>query len=204
MATSTNSEKNFFLKPGRGKAEDALYCAAALNFAPHIRDKILFFHEFNDCDVASVLFREGKKKFINVLNNTVLQQVVNIFRDETACVDHINEARLKVLIALYGGKEREETLDSLRLHLFQKSLLKKFQFSISASFFTAAAHEHFLRACLPVQLRSGFAKILFVWSWKKTKYRLFPVTTHKEPALSALFSMISLQVCKRVKFGLHL
>ncbi|GBN35230.1 hypothetical protein AVEN_75858-1 [Araneus ventricosus] len=68
MAASINSENIFFLKPGKGKAENALYCAATLNIAPQIRDNILFLHAFSGCDNISALFREGKKKFINVLN----------------------------------------------------------------------------------------------------------------------------------------
>ncbi|GBN18912.1 hypothetical protein AVEN_103324-1 [Araneus ventricosus] len=67
-AASTKSENIFFLKPGRGKAEDALYCATTLNIAPHIRGNILFLHVFSCCDTISALFRQGKKKFIDVLN----------------------------------------------------------------------------------------------------------------------------------------
>ncbi|GBN61963.1 hypothetical protein AVEN_148396-1 [Araneus ventricosus] len=67
-AASTNSENIFFLKPGRGKAEDALYCAATLNIAPQIRDNILFLQAFSGYDTISALFRQGEKKFINVLN----------------------------------------------------------------------------------------------------------------------------------------
>ncbi|GBN63895.1 hypothetical protein AVEN_114529-1 [Araneus ventricosus] len=68
IAVSINSENIFFLKPGRSKAEDALYCAATLNIAPQIRDNILFLHAFSSCDTISALFRQVKKKFINVLN----------------------------------------------------------------------------------------------------------------------------------------
>ncbi|GBN93293.1 hypothetical protein AVEN_122342-1 [Araneus ventricosus] len=68
IAASINSENIFFLKPRRGKTEDALYCAATLNIAPQIRDNILFLHAFSGCDTISVLFRQVKKKFINVLN----------------------------------------------------------------------------------------------------------------------------------------
>ncbi|GBN06056.1 hypothetical protein AVEN_141318-1 [Araneus ventricosus] len=68
MAASTNSENIFFLKLRRGKAEEALYFAATLNIAPHIRDNILFLPAFSDCDTTSALFMLGKKKFINVLN----------------------------------------------------------------------------------------------------------------------------------------
>ncbi|GBL82939.1 hypothetical protein AVEN_106441-1 [Araneus ventricosus] len=68
MEASNNSENIFFLKPGRSKAEDALYCAAILNIAPYIRDNILFLHAFSGCDTISGLFRQGKKKFIRDMN----------------------------------------------------------------------------------------------------------------------------------------
>ncbi|GBM70643.1 hypothetical protein AVEN_117352-1 [Araneus ventricosus] len=68
IAASTNSENIFFLKPGGGKTEDALYCAATLNIAPQIRGNILFLYAFSGCDTISALFRQVKRKFINVLN----------------------------------------------------------------------------------------------------------------------------------------
>ncbi|GBM47754.1 hypothetical protein AVEN_237984-1 [Araneus ventricosus] len=90
--TSTNSKNIFFLKPGRGEAGDALYCVATLNIAPYIRDSISFLHAFSGCNTTSAFFGQGKKKFMNILNRTELQQVVNIFRDENACPDDIDEA----------------------------------------------------------------------------------------------------------------
>ncbi|GBM34684.1 hypothetical protein AVEN_191839-1 [Araneus ventricosus] len=63
---------------------------------------------------------------------------------------------------------------------------------------TAAACEHSLRSYLYVQLWGGFSKSSLDWDWKEIKHRLFPVTTHKEPAPPAHLSMISLQVPKRV------
>ncbi|GBM18440.1 hypothetical protein AVEN_66807-1 [Araneus ventricosus] len=102
MTASTNSENIFFLKPGRGKAKDDLHCAATLNIALYIRDNISFLHAFSGCGTTSALFRQGKNKFVNVLSSTELQQVVNILRVENACQDDIDEARQKVLIALYA------------------------------------------------------------------------------------------------------
>ncbi|GBO06999.1 hypothetical protein AVEN_40313-1, partial [Araneus ventricosus] len=75
IAASTNSENIFFLKHGRGKAEDSLYCAATLNIAPQAGEE-----EIYQC--------------------SELQQVANIFRDENAFPDDIDEAGQKVLIAL--------------------------------------------------------------------------------------------------------
>ncbi|GBN91834.1 hypothetical protein AVEN_145491-1 [Araneus ventricosus] len=57
MTLSTNSEKIFFLKPGRSEREDVLYCATTLNIAPHIRDNISFLHAFGGFDSTSALFR---------------------------------------------------------------------------------------------------------------------------------------------------
>ncbi|GBM30325.1 hypothetical protein AVEN_174136-1 [Araneus ventricosus] len=108
MTSSTNSENIFFLKPGKGGAGNAIYCAATLNIAPHIRDNISFLHAFSGYDTTSALFRQGKTKFMNVLNSTELQQVADIFRDENACPDDIDEAGQKVSIALYGGKNSKE------------------------------------------------------------------------------------------------
>ncbi|GBL82118.1 hypothetical protein AVEN_252321-1 [Araneus ventricosus] len=104
MAASTNSENIFFLKPGRGKVEDALYCAANLNIAPHIRDNILFLRAFSGYDTPSAVLRHEKKKFISVLNSTELRKVVNIFLDENACPCEVDEAGQKVLIACVGER----------------------------------------------------------------------------------------------------
>ncbi|GBN87296.1 hypothetical protein AVEN_255324-1 [Araneus ventricosus] len=100
MTSSTNSENIFFLKPGRCEAGDALYYAAFLNIAPHITDNISLLHAFGSCDTTSALFRQGKKKFMNVLSRTELQQVSNIFPDENVWPDDIDEAGQKVIIAL--------------------------------------------------------------------------------------------------------
>ncbi|GBM28345.1 hypothetical protein AVEN_229529-1 [Araneus ventricosus] len=127
-----------------------------------------------------------------------LQQVANIFRDENACPDDVDEAGQKVLIALYGRKKREEIRDSLIFKLFQKSLVKYYFILVFLPPTTAAAREHSLRAYLQVQHWNGFAKRPLDWCWKETKHGFFSVTTHKEPAAPALLSMISLQVRKRV------
>ncbi|GBN09144.1 hypothetical protein AVEN_170721-1 [Araneus ventricosus] len=129
-----------------------------------------------------------------------LQHVVNIFRDEKACPDEIDDAGHKVLIALYRRKKSEETRDwdSLIFKLFEKSLIKN-NFNLEfLPLTTAAAHEHSLRAYLQIQLWSGFAKRSLDWCWKENKHGLFSVTTKKESAPPALLSMISLQVRKRV------
>ncbi|GBN04393.1 hypothetical protein AVEN_20476-1 [Araneus ventricosus] len=140
-------------------------------------------------------FQAGEEE---IYQYSELQQVVNIFRDENACPDDIDEAGEKVLIALYGRKKSEETRDSLIFELFQKSLVKNNFISVFLPPTTAAASAHSLRAYLQVQHWSGFARRPLDWCWKETKHGLFSVTTHKEPASPTLLSMISLQVQKGV------
>ncbi|GBL95848.1 hypothetical protein AVEN_227100-1 [Araneus ventricosus] len=71
-----------------------------------------------------------------------LQQVVNIFRDENACPDDIDEAGEKVLIDLYGRKKSEETRDYLIFKLFQKSPVKNNFILVFLPRTTAAALKH--------------------------------------------------------------
>lgn len=92
MTASTTSENIFFLKPETRNTEDASYRPETPNIAPYIRDNILFLNTLNGYDTTSVHFRQRKKKFVKVLDTTVLQQVMNIFRDENICSDDIDDA----------------------------------------------------------------------------------------------------------------
>ncbi|GBN55408.1 hypothetical protein AVEN_141919-1 [Araneus ventricosus] len=141
IATSTNSENIFFLKPGRG--EDEIYQCSEL------------------------------------------QQVVNIFRDEIACPDDIDEAGQTVLIALYGRKKSEEIRDSLIFKLLQKSLVKNNFILVFFPPTTAAAREHYLRAYLQVQHWSGFAKRLLDWCrpWDRRVAGSKPDSTEDPPCM---------------------
>ncbi|GBO43850.1 hypothetical protein AVEN_26464-1 [Araneus ventricosus] len=147
---------------------------------------------------ANIFFLKPERGEEEIYQCFELQQVVNIFRNENACPDDIDEVGQKVLIALYGRKKSEEARDSLIFKLFQKSLVKNNLILVLLLLTTAAASEHSLRAYLQVQHWSGFAKMPLDWCWKETKHGLFSVTTHTEPASPALLSMISLQVSKRV------
>ncbi|GBM01060.1 hypothetical protein AVEN_136619-1 [Araneus ventricosus] len=117
-----------------------------------MRDNILFLHSFSGCNTASALFRQGKKKFMNVLNSTELQKVVNIFHDENAFPEDVDESGQKVLIALYGGKNSKE----LKFKLFQKSLVKNnFNLASLHPITTAAVNTLSVER---IPLWSGFAK----------------------------------------------
>ncbi|GBO08940.1 hypothetical protein AVEN_35399-1 [Araneus ventricosus] len=117
MTASTNSENIFFLKSGKGKAGDALYFEATLSIAPHNKGQYFVSSCVQWLRYHICSFQQGKKKFMNIMNSTELQKVVNVFRDENACPDDIDEAGQKVLILLYGGKNTDAREHSLRAYL---------------------------------------------------------------------------------------
>ncbi|GBL85654.1 hypothetical protein AVEN_193115-1 [Araneus ventricosus] len=117
IAASTNSENITFLKPGRCKAEvcsNSEHCCT--NKGQYFASSCVQWLRYHICS-----FQAGEEE---IYQCSELQQVVNIFRDENACPDDIDEARHKVLIALCGRMKSEETRDSLIFKLFQKSLVK--------------------------------------------------------------------------------
>ncbi|GBN86093.1 hypothetical protein AVEN_212151-1 [Araneus ventricosus] len=144
IAAPTNSKNFFFLKPGKGKAEvcrNPEHCST--NKGQYFVASCVQWLRYHICS-----FQAGEEE---IYQCSELQQVVNIFRDENACPDDIDEAGQKVLIPLYGRKKSEETRDSLIFKLFQKSLVKNDFILVFLPHTTAAASEHSLRAYLQVQ-----------------------------------------------------
>ncbi|GBO13605.1 hypothetical protein AVEN_133975-1 [Araneus ventricosus] len=127
IAASTNSENIFFLKPGRGKAE---MCSSSEHCSTN-KGQYFVSSCFQWLRYHIYSFQAGEEE---IYQCSEVQQVVNIFHDENACPDDIDEEQQKVLIALYGRKKSEETRDSLIFKLFSKITSQKlFHFSISPS-----------------------------------------------------------------------
>ncbi|GBM72096.1 hypothetical protein AVEN_80765-1 [Araneus ventricosus] len=121
MTASVNSENIFILKPESGQARDALYCAASLNIAPHIRGNILFLHVFSGGYNTSALFRQGKKKFMNVLNCNKLRLFTKALNDfEKSEFDlSINERILKLRLSEEKAKVMLEMEESYKVELIK-------------------------------------------------------------------------------------
>ncbi|GBL60222.1 hypothetical protein AVEN_62844-1 [Araneus ventricosus] len=106
IAASTYSENIFFLKPGSGKAKvcsNPEHCST--NKGQYFVSSCIQWLRYHICS-----FQAGEDEIYQCFE---LQQVVNIFRDENAYPDDIDEAGHKDLIALYGRKKSEEIRDSL-------------------------------------------------------------------------------------------
>ena len=60
----------YILKPGRGNTDSKLYIATSMKFGSVSKDNILFLHTFSGADTTSAFFRQGKLKFIRLLEKT--------------------------------------------------------------------------------------------------------------------------------------
>lgn len=124
MTESTIFESIFFLKPRRGKKEDALHCPSTVSITPHIRNIIFFLHVFSCCDTRSLILDRKRKKIVKVLDISVLQQVVNIFWDENVCSFWHLWCRAHIIFCAVSGKRHRRNIKFPRFHLYKNSLLK--------------------------------------------------------------------------------
>jgi len=58
----------YFLKPGKGKSNPLCYNGKNFKYPKHVKNNILCLHAFNVCDTTSSFFRQGKMKFVKLLN----------------------------------------------------------------------------------------------------------------------------------------
>jgi len=63
----SSSSNIYFLKPGKGKLKDLCYSANNFKYPKHVKNNILFLHAFSGCDTTSSFLRQGKMKFVKLL-----------------------------------------------------------------------------------------------------------------------------------------
>ena len=145
-ALSGSSTNIYMLKPGKGNIENKLYTPSSMKFGSVVKDNILFLHAFSGADTTSAFFRQGKLKFIKLLEkHKQLQDLVTMFRDPYAEPEKIAEVGNAVIIQLYGTNECKSLCDA-RYQCFAQ-LLNKTNFSLASLPPTdAAARLHSLRA----------------------------------------------------------
>ena len=149
-ALSGSSTNIYMLKPGKGNIENKLYTPSSMKFGSVVKDNILFLHAFSGADTTSAFFRQGKLKFIKLLEkHKQLQDLVTMFRDPYAEPEKIAEVGNAVIIQLYGTNECKSLCDA-RYQCFAQ-LLNKTNFSLASLPPTdAAARFH----SLPTYLRA--------------------------------------------------
>ena len=121
----------YMLKPGRGNTESKLYTPSSTNFGLTIKNNILFLHAFSGGDTTSAFFRQGKLKFVKLLEkNELLQDLVSIFREPFADPEKIAEAGKSLIVELYGTNGCKSLCDA-RYQCFAQTL-NKANFSLAS------------------------------------------------------------------------
>ncbi|KYN12193.1 hypothetical protein ALC57_15644 [Trachymyrmex cornetzi] len=124
-ALASNNQNIYLLKPGKGKIEQQIYSSTSLQVDKSVAENIAFVHAFSGCDSTSALFNQGKIKLLNILKqNTQLNEIVEIFREENADSHNISEAGERVLAALYGYSDDVRSLNDIRYYCFTRSVYK--------------------------------------------------------------------------------
>ena len=184
------------LKQGKGNTESKLYSPHCMKFGSTIKDNILFLHAFSGSDTTSAFFRQGKLKFLKVLEkHEELQQAASVFKEPSAEPEKLAEAGKAFILQLYGNNECE-SLQDLRYQCFAKSLNKS-RFDLASLPPTdAAARFHSLRTYHQVQKWLGNDLPPTKWGWKLITNGLTPIPTDKDPAPTELLNIIS---CKCLK-----
>lgn len=96
----------YFLKPGKGNTESKLYTPSCMKFGSVIKDNILFLQAFSKADTTCAFFRQGKLKFISLLEkHEELQDLVAKFQEPFAEPVNIAEVGKAFFLQLFGTNE---------------------------------------------------------------------------------------------------
>lgn len=191
-----NHQNVYFRKAGKGSTAAKLY---SINSFKHkvLLEHILFIHAFSGCDTVSAIFGMGKNRIINVLKqNRQLREGLKFFKNPNPSKNQIATSGENVIIALYGGKESDDSIDTVRYRLFAQSGIKtKTDFSRLPPT-SAAVRQHSFRSYHQVQTWLGKETNALDWGWKRSNRGLEPITCEKEPIPETLLNMISCS-CKK-------
>lgn len=195
------SKNIFMLKESQGTVKKRVYSTRSLiggNVVENCRESILFLHAISGCDTTSAFYGKGKVQSIQLGKKIDLQGTINVFNNPDASYEQVAEAGEKYILALYGAKQTEKSLDELRYVHFNKYvgltnnkvILSKLPPS------SAAARQHSMRTFHQVQLWRGNALNSENWGWKKNDNILSPIYTTKSPAPQSILKLVSCS-CKK-------
>ena len=157
---------------------------------PDIKDSILLQHAFLGCDTVSRVFGMGKGKIMDTPRlRELCISLAPIFYSSTSSKEEIEEAGLKMMLALYNSKI--PTLNKLRYKVFMEKVTGAHSIKpVSLPPTEDAARQHFLRAYHQIQTLLGIELDLLQYGWKVYGASLVPIFMTQAPASSNLLTYI--------------
>ena len=94
LTASAGSKRNIsILKQGRVDTENKLYTPTSMKFESITKGNNLFLHAFSRADTTSAFFRQGKLRFIELMENyEALPEVISVFKEPSVEPTKIAEA----------------------------------------------------------------------------------------------------------------
>lgn len=116
---TSNTDNLYFYKISTGNNQNELYSTISHH---HLKQYILFAHDFAGCDTTSAIYGKGKKKILAILSkNDELQKLVQIFYHRSSSIEDIYLTAEKIILYLYNSFDTNISLGDLRYIRFQKS-----------------------------------------------------------------------------------
>jgi hypothetical protein len=192
-ALAPAEQEYLLVKPKLGRTPQKVFSSNYLQQQHHdVKSYILFVHAFSGCDTTSAVYGKGKKQILKLIENErELSNWVKIFYKLDATHNEIKIAGESIFLSLYGSKAGQDTLDSLRFKLFQKSLKKSVIKLESLPPTSDSAALHAFRTYYQVQLWSGNKLKPEEWGWTRTNDILLPLKTNLEPAPEHILKLVS-------------
>ncbi|CAH1111936.1 unnamed protein product [Psylliodes chrysocephalus] len=99
-----NSSNMYVMKPGKETSQNTFCSPRYFNFSSVVKQNLLFLRAISGCNTTSAFYRQGKLKFVKLLQkNTTLQESVNVFHHaDTDDPEILISAGQLFLAALYS------------------------------------------------------------------------------------------------------
>lgn len=196
-AKAPSGSKIYLMKPGKGTSPNTFYSPDNFKFSPTVKNNLLFLHAISGCDTTSAFYRQGKIKFVKLLDNSKeIQEAVQVFYQPDADPKELFVAGRLLLVALYTTKVGQTSLDEIRYSQYARSLANPGFNLASLPPTNAAADQHLLRVYHQLQTWNGTSLDALRWGWKSSCFGLLPIPTTKDPAPHDVLNAVS---CKCTK-----
>lgn len=191
LVALTPLEKEIHLyKPGKSTVGPKVFSSKQPE-VPFLQQSILFLHAFTGCDSTSSIYKQGKKKIVNVFKkNQNLHDIPATFYNPNSTPEVLSTAGQEMFLALYGAPAHETSLNAFRYTWFQRSA-RKIKYDV-ASFppTKSSAAQHCFRVYHQIQLWLGNNLDPKEWGWTTVSSALEPIRSLDPAAPDKILNMI--------------
>lgn len=192
VALTPSTSKLFFLKPGRGSADNKLYCSQDIQHLS-FSGSLLFIHSFSGCDTTSAIYNRSKATMVKLFqkNPDKCRAIADIFYNPQSTPEGVVQAGEEMFLMVYQALPSEHDLDHHRYRSFVKSTSKVKTNLASLPPTKTSARQHSLRVFHQVQMWLLNPLPPEEWGWKRgSDGDLIPIKNTAPPTPNEVLSTI--------------